>query len=174
MDTTEEYLAALASGDADRVNDAIDSIDDLDRERRHRIFGDAFDGVVERYRDADDGYRRQSTVRFLRELASIRLPPDERLRLAEFYCEALEDDDGRVRKAVIKGLKPLFLAADDPDVDAEIRAMIDYLDDLADQYDGTHREHVEEAVRELEWFTGPMSESIRGALEEFDGEFGNG
>jgi len=173
METKEDYLKALASGEADRVNDAIESVDDLDRERRHRIFGNVFDDVVELYRESDDGYRRQSAVRFLRELASLKLPPDERVRLAEFYCEVLEDDDGRVRKAVVKGMKPLFLAADDPDVDAEIRAMIDYLYDLADQYDGSHREHVREAIRELEWFDQPAGASIQEMLRENDERFGD-
>jgi len=65
--TPDTFVEALGSGDADRVNAAIDEANDMDAEEQLRIFEECFDACTALYRD-EDGYQRQSIVRFLHEL----------------------------------------------------------------------------------------------------------
>lgn len=102
----------------------------MDAAERTTIFDDAFEMCLDLYDDGD-GYQRQSVVRFVRELLSrqqllaiFKDEPDEDLpahftlddmenhiaRLEAFYLAALDDDDGRVRLAAVRGLKHLSVA----------------------------------------------------------------
>lgn len=61
--TPDAFAAALASGDTDRVNRAINEIEHLDLQERAALFEDCFERCRELY-ESSDGYQRQSVVRF--------------------------------------------------------------------------------------------------------------
>jgi hypothetical protein len=60
MDHTRDAFAdALSSGDTERVNRAIDEIENTELEERAALFDECFDMCLDLY-EADDGYQRQS------------------------------------------------------------------------------------------------------------------
>jgi len=61
--TPDAFAAALSSGDTDRVNRAIDSVDDMELEERAALFDDCFERCRDLYA-SDNVYQRQSVVRF--------------------------------------------------------------------------------------------------------------
>lgn len=67
-DRWSEFATELKFGDADRVNDVIDEIDEMDLEERLDLFDVCFDELTELYGAADDGYVRQSLVRVAERL----------------------------------------------------------------------------------------------------------
>lgn len=62
---SETVMTALQSGDADRVNDVLDAVEDAENAEKVRLLSDCFEDCGRLYDDADDGYVRQSVVRFL-------------------------------------------------------------------------------------------------------------
>jgi len=129
--TPDAFAAALSSGDTDRVNRAIDTVENVDPEERAVLFDDCFQQCRELY-ESDDGYQRQSAVRFAAalyprlafrtvgtELTDAAVPADwtleeletQRRRLRAFYVDALVDDDGRVRRAAATALTELAVTA---------------------------------------------------------------
>jgi len=165
--TPEQFAEMLASGDSDRVNEAIDEIEAAGSAVRVEQYAALFDACSPVY-ESDDGYVRQSVVRFLRDaypMLELTIAASEaervdgytiddlresRTRLVEFLLEALEDDDGRVRSAAVDGFDTLGVAIDLAEIDAERRALIDVLDDLADSLPGEKATHAEEARRSVE------------------------
>lgn len=164
--TPDAFAAALSSGDTDRVNRAIDTVEDLDPEERAALFDDCFQQCRELY-ESDDGYQRQSVVRFAAalyprlafrtvgaELTDAALPGDwtleeietHRRRLRAFYLDALVDDDGRVRRAAAKALKELAVTAELIGADDELQTILTELETLAEDHDDeTVQKHIDQA-----------------------------
>lgn len=167
--TPEAFRAALSSGDTERVNQAIDEVEDMDLEERAALFNDCFELCRDLY-ESDDGYQRQSVIRFAAALyprLAIRTVgaditdealPDEwtlddiathRSRLRDLYLAALVDDDGRVRRAAAKALKDVALSAEMIEADDELQTMVDELETLAAKHDDAPQKHIEEAYENV-------------------------
>ncbi|QGA81951.1 hypothetical protein [Halomicrobium sp. LC1Hm] len=156
------FAEALDSGDADRVNDAIDEIEAVDSTVRVEQYAALFDACEPIY-ESDDGYVRQSVVRFLRDaypMLELTIAASEadrvdgytiddlrenRTRLVEFLLDALEDDDGRVRTAAVDGFDTLGVAIDLAEIDAEQQALIEALEELASDLPEDKATHVDDA-----------------------------
>lgn len=165
------YADALASGESDRVNEAIDRIEAIDATDRIPIYDDLFDACRPVY-ESDDGYVRQSVVRFLRDAyprLELRLDASatdniagytldelaaQRTRLVEFLLEALTDDDGRVRRAAVDGIETLALVLATAELDAERQALAEELERLQAGSSGDVQTHIEQAQRALEGRSG--------------------
>jgi hypothetical protein len=163
----ESFAEALASGDSDRVNEAIDEIETVDTADRVERYPALFEACYPVY-ESDDGYVRQSVVRFLRDaypMLEIQISATEgervdgytiddltenRTRLVEFLFEALEDDDGRVRTAAVNGFETLGVAINAAELDAEKQAVVETLADLADTLPEAKAEHAEDAKRSVD------------------------
>lgn len=160
----ENYRTALASGDPDEVNSAIEELEEMDSEPKAELFDDAFEMCLDLY-EAGDGYQRQSAVRFVRELiprqhllAIFKETDDSDLpdhltldrmkesvtRLEAFYLTALDDDDGRVRQAAIKGLRNLSVAYQMGGDDERLDDLLATLDEMGAEASGKKREHIEQ------------------------------
>jgi hypothetical protein len=168
MDRSPESFAEdLSSGDTDRVNEAIDAVETVDTAERVERYPALFDACYPVY-GSDDGYVRQSVVRFLRDaypMLELQIAASEtesvdgytiddltgnRTRLVEFLFEALEDDDGRVRRAAVDGFDTLGVAIDLAELDAEKQALVETLEDLASTLPAEKAEHAEEAKRSVD------------------------
>jgi hypothetical protein len=182
--TPDTFVEALGSGDADRVNAAIDEANDMDAEEQLRIFEECFDACTALYRD-EDGYQRQSIVRFLHELhprMELRsvgtsegedpFPGDltrkderaSRSRLRDFLVEAIQDDDGRVRLAAERAIKELCLVYDLSGQEDELHSLKSRLESLASDHSGKKREHIERAIDDAESRMLPPGDRLRSAL----------
>ncbi|AKH97454.1 hypothetical protein [Halanaeroarchaeum sulfurireducens] len=188
--TPDAFAAALSSGETERVNRAINAVEDMDIEDRAALFDPCF----ERCRDCfetDDGYRRQSVVRFLSalypglgyravgdEITDAKLPGDwslddaarHRRLLRDFYLEALVDDDGRVRRAAGKAIKELAVAADLLDADDELQSLLSEVEGVSETIDDPAvQKHVDEAYESVVFHAEKpgslLSDSLRDALE---------
>lgn len=167
--TTDAFAAALASRDTDRVNRAIDTVEDMDLEERAALFDECFERCRELY-ESDDGYQRQSVVRFAAalyprlafrtvgaDLTDEALPDDwtldeittHRRRLREFYLDALVDDDGRVRRAAAKALKELAVSAELIGADDELQTILTELETLAEDHDEAVQKHIDQAYENV-------------------------
>ncbi|QLH76169.1 hypothetical protein HZS55_02105 [Halosimplex rubrum] len=164
--TPESFAEALASGDTGRVNEAIDTIEAVDSAVRAEQYAALFDACYPVY-ESDDGYVRQSVVRFLRDaypMLELTIAASEteridgytiddlrenRTRLVEFLLEALEDDDGRVRTAAVDGFDTLGVAIDLAEIDAEKQVLLEELDDRTSDLPEEKAKHVEEAKRSV-------------------------
>ena len=167
--TPDAFADALSSGESDRVNRAVDEVKDMDLEERAALFDDCFEVCREIYED-DDGYQRQSAIRFAAELyprlvyrtvgaefTDDALPGEytveetatHRTRLRELYLEALVDDDGRVRRAAAKAIKELALTAEMIGADDELQTMLDALESLAAQQPESKTKHIEQAYENV-------------------------
>lgn len=167
--TPEAFAAALSSGDTERVNRAINEVESMELEERAALFGDCFKMCRDCY-ETTDGYQRQSVVRFAAslyprlayrtvgaDLTDEALPGEwtldeiatHRDRLRGLYLEALADDDGRVRQAAAKAIKELALTAEMIGADAELQAMMDELETLANDSDDSTQKHVEQAYENV-------------------------
>lgn len=162
----ESFAEALASGDTDRANEAIDEVDAVDSADRVEAYPALFDACYPVY-ESDDGYVRQSVVRFLRDaypMLELRISASQadsvdgyaiddlteiRARLVDFLLEALEDDDGRVRTAAVDGFDTLGIAIDLAERDAEKRALVEALDELAETLPEAKAKHAESAKRSV-------------------------
>ncbi|WP_135365212.1 hypothetical protein [Halosimplex halophilum] len=163
----ESFAEALASGNTDRVNGAIDEVEAVDATERVEQYPALFDACYPVY-DSDDGYVRQAVVRFLRdaypmlELQIAAVEGDRvdgyatddlaeiRSSLVELLLEGLEDDDGRVRTAAVDGFETLGVALDAAGLDAERAALVEALEDLADGLPEEKAEDAESAKRSVE------------------------
>lgn len=170
MDHTREAFAdALSSGNTERVNRAIDEIEDIELKERAALFDECFEMCRKLY-EAEDGYQRQSVIRFAAglyprlayrtigsDLTDEALPGEwtldeiatHRERLRDLYLDALRDDDGRVRRAAAKAIKELALTAEMLDADDELRSIVDDLEALAEECEASKRKHVEEAYENV-------------------------
>lgn len=181
MEKPPEWFAdALASGEADRVNEAIDRIEAVETTERVGTYSDLFDACRPVY-ESNDGYVRQSVVRFLRDAyprLEIRIGTsttdavnghtlddltEHRIRLLEFLLRALDDDDGRVRRAAVDGIETLSIAMVVAELDAERRALAEQLQALSVDRPESQRKHVEQARQAVD--RGPEVASILSGIE---------
>lgn len=160
----------LATGDTDATNRAIDDLDDLDTATQYRLYDDLLDACRPVFEDADDGYVRQSVVRALREaypMVELRLAgtdvddvdgitladtADQRERYVGFLLNALDDDDGRVRKAAADAFDLLGVGLGVADLADEQDRIVDDLQTLATSQPDEKRKHTEQARQSVERF----------------------
>lgn len=186
-DQLANFRIALTSGNPDQVNTAIEDLEAMDVETRTELFDDAFEICLDLY-DKGDGYQRQSVVRFVRELlprqqflAIFKENTEENLpahltlaeveahieRLEAFYVAALDDDDGRVRQAAIKGLNHLSVAYQMGDDDDRLDDLLETLNSLLAETTGKKREHVERARDDVQLKRrGPSLDEILGRISD--------
>ncbi len=98
-----EFAEALTSGDPDRVNDAIQEVREAETAERAHLFVSGLREFTQYYY-VDDGYQRLSAVRFLRQLYVPHIPVKYRDAFWDLLCDAIVDEDGRVRKAAEKAI----------------------------------------------------------------------
>lgn len=166
--TAEALTAAIATGETDRVNRAIDEIGEADADVKAALFDDCLAELRDVY-ERGDGYQRQSVIRFLAALyprLALRTVGTEqgtpavpgeytlddaashRRRLREWYVEALVDDDGRVRQAAARATKDLAVTADVLDADEELETVQSELRARAESLgDDVPRDELEQSRR---------------------------
>lgn len=164
----EWFGDALESGDAERINEALDELEALDVDERTQLFAELFNGLTALYARSDDGYVRQATVRVAERLTpglavAVDSSADEQamsavetLReqtdaLCGFLLEALTDDDGRVRRSAIRGLQDVFRTYDAFGDEQTLAALVAELDDMADEHSGKQREYLLEVKDDAEF-----------------------
>lgn len=98
-----EFEAAISSGDADRINNAIEEVREAETAERAQLFVSSVEEFTQYY-SVDDGYQRLSVVRFLRQLYVPYVPVEYRNAFWELLCDAISDEDGRVRTAAEKAI----------------------------------------------------------------------
>jgi HEAT repeat protein len=188
--TLDAFASALSSGDTDRVNRAIDAVEDLELEERAALFDACFARCRDLY-DSEDGYQRQSVVRFMAtlyprlafrtvgaELTDEALPGDwtlneivtHRRRLREFYLTALDDADGRVRRAAVKALKELAVTAEMIGADDELQTMLSEVEALGEDIDDEEiQKHIDQAYENVAFHAEKpgslLPEGLRDVLE---------
>jgi hypothetical protein len=143
----KEFIEDVNSGDPDKVNAALEEVRVMELEKRADLFVECFDDLVAVYNEGD-GYQRLSVVRFLRDLSVPQLPAEYRDKLWEFYLEAIQDDDGRVRRSTGKGIQGF--AVKNQYVGEEIEPLKTDLERVAKKHTDKKREHIEEAIHQLE------------------------
>lgn len=169
----EEILAALASGESDRINPEIDRVSAMEIDERARLQDACFYTLTGLYADSDDGYVRQSTVRLLDTLgpglpaavhamdAESSMDVDgERVTeqtdaLRRFLLDAITDTDGRVRQSAKHALKDVSRTYEGLGELERLESMAEELDETAESHSGTRRKHVLEAKEDAEYFLQP-------------------
>jgi len=176
-----EFREALTSGEPDEVNPAIETVEEMEPEARAEMFDDAFEMCLDLYDDGD-GYQRQSVVRFIRELAPRRRlfavieqadseaelseellagDTEEALdRLQAFYLAALEDDDGRVRRAAIKGLKSLTVAYQMAGIENRPDEILAEINEMMPDATGKKLKHLQQARHNVRLSKGPTLDQM--------------
>lgn len=170
MDRTRGAFAdALSSGDTERVNRAIDEVEDTELEERADLFDECFEMCRNLY-EAEDGYKRQAAIRFVAglyprlayrtvgsDITNEALPGEwtldeiatHRERLRELYLDGLRDDDGRVRRAAAKVIKELALTAEMLGASDELQLMKEDLEALAEDCEDAKQKHIEQAYENV-------------------------
>lgn len=186
-------LAALRSGEANRVNDVLDAVEDAEPTEQAEILSACFDDCRRLYDEAEDGYQRQSVVRFLaaadphlatnKAHGNVELNPDDfdltedaddyRDVLVEFYLTALQDEDGRVRNAAKRELTPLSVRWEMLGEQTRLEALCLHLDDLAEDATGKKRDHIVETRNEVQAHAKPGGMGLRSAFEQVTNEMQN-
>ncbi|MFB6360778.1 MAG: hypothetical protein ABEH59_05590 [Halobacteriales archaeon] len=165
----DELEGMLLSGDTGLVNTAIDAVEALDPETALDQF-DAIHAVGETVYDTGTGYQRQAAVRLLDALGTVwiafvpglgrvDLDPDdpivEEVREArdacwEFFIDAVQDDDGRVRQSAVRAISTLATNAEFAERPVEREAATNVLRDArAACPDDAIREHINDAIRQI-------------------------
>jgi len=101
--STAEFAEAITSGDPDRVNNAIEEVREAETAERAHLFVSRLTEFSQYY-SVDGGYQRLSVIRFLRQLYVPHIPDEYRDIYWKLLCDAIVDDDGRVRKATEKAV----------------------------------------------------------------------
>jgi len=184
----DDFADALESGESDRVNAAIDDVEDMGLDERAQLFETCFDDLTAIYADSDDGYVRQSVVRFLEALGPglvAAFAVDDRERSTDldretvrrqadassgFFLEAMTDTDGRVRNAAKRALKDVFRTYDALDDEETITALSAELESMAEEYTGKRREHLLDAREDAEF---AKRSGLGRLIEGFQAEFGD-
>ena len=184
----DTYESELRSGDADRVNDVVEEIKDMGSLERVELFEEYFEGLTDLYETHDDGYVRQSCVRVVEQLApkftavvniqssEVESPPVETISeqtdaACGFLLDALTDEDGRVRQSAKRALENTVRTYDALDDTAAIEGLIDKLESMAANADGTQRKHLLEAKNDAEFFMqSGIGRMIQGLEEQLDDE----
>ena len=171
-----EFREALTSGEPDEVNPAIETVEKMEPEARAELFDDAFEMCLDLYEDGD-GYQRQSVVRFIRGLAPRRRlfaviervdseeliagDTEEALdRLQAFYLAALEDDDGLVRRAAIKGLKSLTVAYQMAGIENRPDEILAEINEMMPDATGKKLKHLQQARHNVRLSKGPTLDQM--------------
>lgn len=166
----EEFVSALESSETDRVNSVIDKASEFELDQKVELYMSCHEELTNIYdREAEDGdgYVRQSVVRFLLELriplsmgTSVigdedRLPEGVRKEeveeitqdLKSFFFEALQDSDGRVRRAAKRGVKNICLGYDMMGEKEPIEKIAEELSQIHDKYPESddRSKHIREA-----------------------------
>lgn len=102
-----EFKDAMISGEPDRVNTAIKEVKGPNTAERAHLFVSCIEEFAECYY-VEDGYQRLSVVRFLRALYTPHIPIEYRDEFWEMLCDAIADEDGRVRKAAEKAMDKII------------------------------------------------------------------
>lgn len=145
-----EFKNIITSGEADRVNAAIEEVKGPNTAERAHLFVSCIEEFTECYY-VDDGYERLSVVRFLHALYTPHLPTEYRDVFWEMLRDAIADEDGRVRKAAKEAVdKVITLAAYREQSVEPLRAD---LEELADTQVPTYSE-VHSALNTAEKYTG--------------------
>jgi hypothetical protein len=105
-----ELRELMTSGDPDRVNAAIEEVKGPNTAERAWLFVSCIEEFTECYY-VEDGYQRLSVVRFLRALYTPHVPIEYRDIFWEMLCDAIADEDGRVRKAAEKAMDKVIIFA---------------------------------------------------------------
>lgn len=187
-DRLNDARTSLASGDSEEVNRAINEIEALDTDERAELFDEVFEMCLELYDDGD-GYQRQSVVRYVRavvprrRLFEVLERADSEAEVAEqlipngmdtsldqiqtFYLTAMDDDDGRVRLAAIKGLKQLTIAYQMVGAESRLDDLLEQLNELLVSASGKKQEHIQRACRDVHVRQGStLDEMIAANLDE--------
>lgn len=181
-----EIERAVRSSEPDRVNDVLDQIQELNRNRQHELFDTGFDDLASVYEDSEDGYVRQSVVRVVDSLTSglsvaFALTEDEateetrealeqRLDTATgFLLEAIQDQDGRVRQSAVRALRGVYRGHVALEDEETVAALASELESLAEESDDACRDHLLESKADAEHLLGPAGASlIEGVFEAID------
>lgn len=188
MEQWSEIETAVRSSDPDRVNDVIDRIERMDRERQSQLFDAGFDDLASIYRESADGYVRQSIVRTINALSpglavaftltdeegdtdETRAAVERRLDTATgFLIKAIQDDDGRVRQSAKRALKDAYRGYGALGETDTVTALAAELGEMAEEYDDTRRDHLIESKDDAEFVLSPaetrMIENIRQMAED--------
>ncbi|MFB6202559.1 MAG: hypothetical protein ABEI98_11200, partial [Halorhabdus sp.] len=168
----------------DEVNEAIDRIEDLDQDERLRLFEAVFEELVAVYDQSDDGYVRQSVVRAVdamtpglaiafnvtheeSDINATRADAEETLDTATgFLLDAIQDDDGRVRQSAKRALKSIYRGYEALDDSETVAALAAELEDLADSYEGSRRDHLLESKQDAEFFRQPTGTRLVETIQE--------
>lgn len=157
-----EFIDDVTSGEPDRVNAALDEIHEMELDERADLFTACFDDFVQLYEEGD-GYQRLSVVRFLRDLSIPQLSAEYRDKLWEFYLEAVQDDDGRVRRSAADGIHGF--AVQNQYRGEDVEPLTSDLEEVAEEHTGKKREHIEGALQQLERL---LRSSIADLFDEID------
>jgi len=103
----DKFAEAITSGDSERVNAAIEEVREAETAERAHLFVSSIDEFTQYYY-VDNGYQRLSIVRFLRQLYIPHIPDRYRDSFWNLLCDALVDDDGRVRQAAEKAIDKII------------------------------------------------------------------
>jgi hypothetical protein len=175
-----ELESALQSGESDRVNEAIERIEALDRPQQRRLFDERFDDVTACYEASDDGYVRQSVVRVVEQLspglvAAVKLENEDTTRDAVerrldtatgFLLEALQDEDGRVRQSAQRALQDSFRGYRAIDETDTVHALARELEALAEEYDDGRHKHLLESKDDAEHLSGPTGTRLVESIQQ--------
>jgi hypothetical protein len=179
-----EVTNAIRSSDPDEVNEAIDRIEDLDQGERLQLFDVVFEELVSLYDQTDDGYVRQSVVRAVdamtpglaiafnvtheeSDVGTTKTNVEETLDTATgFLLDAIQDDDGRVRQSAKRALKSIYRGYEALDESEAVAALAAELEDLADSYEGSRRDHLLESKQDAEFFRQPTGSRLVETVQE--------
>lgn len=179
-----EVSDAMLSGEPDEVNEAVERIEDLDQEERLQLFDVVFEELVAVYEESDDGYVRQSVVRAVdgmtpglavafnvtheeSDVGTAQADVEETLDTATgFLLEAIQDDDGRVRQSAMRSLKSAYRGYETLDDSETVAGLAAELEDLADSYEGSRRDHLLESKRDAEFFSQPTGSRMIETIQE--------
>jgi hypothetical protein len=134
-----EFAEAITSGDSDRVKAAIEEVREAETAERAHLFVSSVDKFAQYYY-VDDGYQRLSVVRFLRQLYVPHIPDEYRATFWKLLCDALVDDDGRVRKAAEKAIDKVitFTAYREEPVEPLYADLVEIADTQVPTYSEVH------------------------------------
>lgn len=160
----EKLAAAVASGEPDQVDAAIELATADEPRERFGWFDDLLEAGQEVFADGD-GTVRRSVVRLLRETypglevelgtaereqidgITLEVTAEQRHRYVEFLLEALADEDEGVREAAAESFDLLATRLAAADLAVEQEALHDALSELAVQQSEAKRQHTERALR---------------------------
>jgi len=158
----ETIAAVVERGETDDVNDLIDTLEELSISEQLRLFTESYETLLS-CMELESGYSRQAVVRVVsalspamnRLVAETTVPnyatpgdasfADAITREAALYVAALEDDDGRVREAAIRGIESFCVACRMNEDRDTLEDLYDDLETVGERVGPEKREHVEQA-----------------------------